>query len=124
MESRPASETLEQVADRIFQAHQGISYLAIMDHNLTTIVQKGFLDIHPSKLKKFHIQTALVIKVCAVSAESFGTLDHVTASFNSAHKVMVVPLSARLHMVVVAPHGTEDVLQQVRRDIISSFKSL
>jgi hypothetical protein len=36
---------------------------------------------------------------------------------------MVVPLSARLHMVVVAPHGTEDILQQVRRDIISSFKS-
>jgi hypothetical protein len=124
MESRPASETLEQVADSIFQAHQGVSYLAIMDHNLTTVVQKGFLDLHPSKLKKFHIQTALVIKVCAVSSESFGILDHVTASFNSAYKVMVVPLSARLHMVVVAPHGTDGALEKVRLDIISRFKSL
>lgn len=124
MESRPASETLEQVADRIFQTHQGISYLTIMDHNLTTVVQKGFLDIHPSKLKKFHIQTALVIKVCAVSSESFGILDHVTASFNSTYKVMVVPLSTRLHMVVVAPHGTGDALNEIKRDIISHFKSL
>ena len=122
MESRPASETLEQVADSIFQAHQGVSYLAIMDHNLATLVQKGFLDLHPSKLKKFHIQTALVIKVCAVSSESFGTLDHVTASFNSTYKVMVVPLSARLHMVVVAPHGTDDALEKVRLNIISRFK--
>jgi hypothetical protein len=122
MESRPASETLEQVADRIFQAHQGISYLAIMDQNLTTIVQKGFLDFHPSKLKKFHIQTSLVIKVCTVSSELFGGLDHVTASFTSTNKVMVVPLSTRLHLVVVAPNGTEETLQQVKRDIISNFK--
>jgi hypothetical protein len=124
MESRPASETLEQVADSMFQMHHGISYLAIVDHNLATVVQKGFLDLHPSKLKKFHIQTALVIKVCTVSSESFGILDHVTASFNSAYKVMVVPLSARLHMVVVAPHGTGDALEKIRLDIISRFKSL
>ena len=124
MESRPASETLEHVADGIFQMHHGISYLAIVDHNLATVVQKGFLDLHPSKLKKFHIQTALVIKVCTVSSESFGILDHVTASFNSAYKVMVVPLSARLHMVVVAPHGTGDALKKIRLDIISRFKSL
>lgn len=124
MASRPVIETLERVADSIFQAHQGISYLAILDHDLATVVQKGFLDLHPSKLKKFHIQTALVIKVCAVSSESFGTLGHVIVSFNSAYRMMVMPLSARLHMVVVAPHGTDGVLNEIRRDIISQFKSL
>ena len=122
METSYAVETLGQMAEQIFQGHKEISYIAIVDEMAKVIVQKGFLEVHPSKLEKFHIQTALLVKVCSVSAESFGLLDYVTASFNSRTNAMIVPLSRKFHMVIVAPHSAEISMQIIRHDISSHFK--
>lgn len=122
METSYAVETLGQMAEQVFQGHREISYIAIVDEMAKVIVQKGFLEVHPSKLEKFHIQTALLVKVCSVSAESFGLLDYVTASFNSRTNAMIVPLSRKFHMVIVAPHLAEISMQIIRHDISSHFK--
>jgi hypothetical protein len=110
------------MAEQIFQGHREISYIAIVDEMAKVIVQKGFLELHPSKLEKFHIQTALLVKVCAVSAESFGLLDYIAASFNSRTNAMIVPLSRKFHMVIVAPHSAEISMQIIRYNISSYFK--
>jgi hypothetical protein len=124
MENGYAIETLGQVVEQIFQTHREISYVAIIDEMAKVLFYKGFLEIHPSKLEKFHIQTALLVKVCSVSSESFGVLGHVTASFDARSDVMVVPLSRRLHIVIVAPHSAEISLQIIRHDIAQHFKAL
>jgi hypothetical protein len=124
MENGYAIETMGQAAEQIFQMHREISYIAIIDEMVKVLVHKGFLEIHPSKLEKFHIQTALLVKVCSVSSESFGVLSHVTASFGAKSDMRVVPLSRRLHMVIVAPHSAEISLQIIRHDIASHFKAL
>ena len=122
METSYAVETLEQMAEQIFQGHEEISYIAVVDDMAKVIVEKGFLEMHPSKLEKFHIQTALLVKVCSVSAESCGLLDYVTTSFNSKTNAMVVPFSRKFHVVIVAPHSAEISMQIVRHDISSHFK--
>ncbi|MEO9295436.1 MAG: hypothetical protein ABI347_07540 [Nitrososphaera sp.] len=123
MEASYAIETLEQATEQIFEKYREISYIAVIDGAAKVVVQKGFLELHPAKLDKFHIQTALLVKVCAVSAESFGTLDHVTVSFGSKSNAMVVPISRNFHMAIVLPHSAEISMQIIRHEISACFDS-
>jgi hypothetical protein len=121
MEAGYATETLEQVTEQIFEKYREISYIAIIDEAAKVVAQRGFLELHPAKLDKFHIQTALLVKVCSVSAESFGTLDHVTASFGSKSNAMIVPISRKFHMAIVLPHSAEISMQIIRHEISACF---
>lgn len=117
-----AKETFESAANDIFKEHEEISYLAIVDEAVKIIAQKGFLDVHPSKLEKFHIQALLMAKVCDVSSESFGKLEQVCASFNDKYEVLVIPLSRRLCAIAVMTHAPKGTPELVGKDIKSRLK--
>lgn len=108
-----AKETFEAAAEEIFREHEEISYLAVVDDQVKIIAQKGFLEVHPSKLEKFHIQALLMAKVCDVSSESFGTLQQVCATFNDKYEVAVIPLSRRLCAIAVLTHAPQGTVEKV-----------
>ena len=117
-----AKETFENAASAIFKEHEEISYLSIVDDTVKIIAQKGFLEVHPSKLEKFHIQALLMAKVCDVSSESFGTLQQVCASFNDKYEVVVIPLSKRLCAIAVLAHAPQGKVELVGKDIKARLK--
>lgn len=116
--SRYASiEAFEQAAEGVFKAHQSVSYIAVVDDNVARLAQKGSVSLHPTNLQKFHVQAALLVRLSGISAELFGALDYVSASFDSRFAVMVAPLSSRLHVVVVTLHASKYELDAIWRDV-------
>lgn len=117
-----AKETFESAASEIFKEHEEISYLAIVDDMVKIIAQRGFLEVHPSKLEKFHIQALLMAKVCDVSSESFGTLQQVCATFNDKYEVVVMPLSKRLCAIAVLTHAPAGTAEKIGTSIKAKLK--
>lgn len=118
------NKTYEDTLARIFNAHGEVSYIAVMNDKLGVVAQKGFLDFHPSKLEKLHVQAALLVKMCSVWAESFGNFDYACASFMATYEVMVAPLSEKLQMLVVVQHKPGINLKAIKDDIAAFFKSV
>lgn len=124
MKSDYADETFEKVVNRVFEAHQSISYISIMDDQLNMKAYKGFVDMHPAKLKKLRIQAILLVKMCSIWSEPFGSLEYSCASFSSRQDIMVVPLSNRLNMVVIISQTDEVTLRAIRKAIFDELKAV
>ena len=118
------NKAYEDTLVRIFHAHEEVSYIAVMNDKLGVVAQKGFLDFHPAKLEKLHVQAALLVKMCSVWAESFGNFDYACASFMSTYEVMVAPLSEKLQMLVVVPHKPGINLKAIKDDVAAFFRSM
>lgn len=119
-----ANETFAQAIDRIFDANESIAYMAVVDDDIKVIAHKGFLDIHPSKMEKLHIQATMLVKMCALWSEDFGRVEFVGASFIDKYEIMAIPLSKRLQAVAVLSHVTEENLKSLKKSIATQFKSL
>lgn len=124
MKSDYADETFEKVVNRVFEAHPSISYISIMDDQLNMKAYKGFVDMHPAKLKKLRIQAILLVKMCSIWSEPFGSLEYSCASFSSRQDIMVVPLSNRLNMVVITSQTDEVTLRTIRKAIFDELKAV
>lgn len=119
-----SNETFAQAVDRIFKENENIAYMAVVDDEIKVIAHDGFLDLHPSKLEKLHIQAVMVVKMCSLWSEDFGRLNFVSAAFVDKYEILAVPLSKRLQVVAVLSHTTEENLRSLRASIITQFKSL
>lgn len=119
-----ANETFVQALDRIFAKNENIVYIAILDNDVNVVAHKGFLDMHPSRIEKLHIQVLMLTKMSALCAEDFGCVDFVCASFVNKGKIMAIPLSKRLQAVVVLSYVTEENLRRLKESIVGQFKSL
>lgn len=119
-----ANETFAQAIDRIFKANENIAYMAVVDDEIKVIAHKGFLDLHPSKMEKLHIQATMLVKMCSLWTEDFGKLNFVGANFLDKYEILAIPLSKRLQAVAVLSHATEENLKALKESIAAQFKSL
>ncbi len=119
-----ANETFVQAIERIFQANENIAYMAVVDDEIKVIASKGFLDLHPSKMEKLHIQAAMLVKMCSLWTEDFGKLNFAGANFLDKYEILAIPLSKRLQAVAVLSHATEANLKALKESIAAQFKSL
>jgi hypothetical protein len=118
------SETFAQALKKVFAKNENIAYIAVLDNDVNVIAHEGFLDMHPSKIEKLHIQALMLAKMTALWAEDFGHVDFVGASFVNKGEIMAIPLSKRLQAVVVLSYVTEENLRLLKESIIAQFKSL
>lgn len=119
-----ANETFAEAIDRIFRTNENIAYMAVVDDEIKVIAHKGFLDLHPSKLEKLHIQATMLIKMCSLWTEDFGRLNFAGATFLDKYEILAIPLSKRLQAVAVLTHVTEENLKALKESITTQFKSL
>lgn len=118
------NETFAKALERIFSKNENIAYIAILDNDVNVVAHQGFLDMHPSKIEKLHIQTLMLVKMSALWAEEFGRVDFLGASFVNKGEIMAVPLSKRLQAIVVLSYATEENLRLLKESIVAQFKSL
>jgi hypothetical protein len=119
-----ASDTFAKALERVFTENENIAYIAVLDNDAKVVAHRGFLDMHPSKIEKLHIQTLMLVKMSALWAEEFGHVDFIGASFVNKGEVVAIPLSKRLQAVVVLTYVTEENLRKVKETIAAQFKSL
>jgi hypothetical protein len=124
MKKNCVNETFAQALERIFANNENIVYIAVLDNDVSVIAHKGFLDIHPSKMEKLHIQALMLAKMTSLWAEDFGRVDYVGASFVNKGEVIVIPLSKRLQAVAVLSYVTDENLKRLKETIVAQFKSL
>ncbi len=118
------SSELTRVLDRIFSSYEDISYIAIVTEKLQVIAQKGFIELHPSKLHILHVQAGLLVNMSSVWSESLGTLDYICASFDSKSEIIAMPLPNKMQLVAVISEVHKKVREEIRLGIISQFKSI
>lgn len=118
------SETFAKALEQIFARNESIAYIAVLDNDVKVVAHKGFLDMHPSKIEKLHIQTLMLVKMSALWAEEFGHVDFVGASFVNKGEIVAIPLSKRLQAIVVLTYVTEENLRKLKESIVAQFKSL
>lgn len=118
------SETFAKALEQIFARNESIAYIAVLDNDVKVVAHKGFLDMHPSKIEKLHIQTLMLVKMSALWAEEFGHVDFVGASFVNKGEIVAIPLSKRLQAIVVLTYVTEENLRKLKENIVAQFKSL
>lgn len=118
------NETFALALERIFSKNENIAYMAILDNDVNVVAQKGFLDMHPSKIEKLHIQALMLAKMTALWSEDFSRVDFVGASFVNKGEIMVIPLSKRLQVVAVLSYVTDENLRVLKESIVAQFKSL
>ena len=87
---------LSQVIDTIFRSYEDVSYLAVVDEKLKVMAQKGFIELHPSKLHILHVQAALLVNMSSVWSESLGELDYICASFDSKSEIIAMRLPGKM----------------------------
>ena len=115
---------LNQVIDTIFRSYEDVSYLAVVDENLKVIAQKGFIELHPSKLHILHVQAALLVNMSSVWSESLGDLDYICASFDSKSEIIAMRLPGKMQVVAVLSSVHKKNLESVRTGIIGQFRSV
>lgn len=118
------SETFAKALEHIFAENESIAYIAVLDNDVKVVAHMGFLDMHPSKIEKLHIQTLMLVKMSALWAEEFGHVDFIGASFVNRGEVVAIPLSKRLQVIVVLTCVMEENLRKLKQTITSQFKSL
>ena len=115
---------LNQVIDTIFRSYEDVSYLAVVDEKLKVIAQKGFIELHPSKLHILHVQAALLVNMSSVWSESLGDLDYICASFDSKSEIIAMRLPGKMQVVAVLSSVHKKNLESVRMGIIGQFRSV
>jgi hypothetical protein len=70
-------DSLSQAIDGIFRSYEDISYIAVLTDKLKIVAQKGFIELHPSKLHILHVQAGLLVNMSSVWSESLGSLDYI-----------------------------------------------
>ncbi|MGH9991213.1 MAG: hypothetical protein ACREAZ_01005 [Nitrososphaera sp.] len=115
--------SLRRLIDGIFRSYEDISYIAIVNEKLKVIAQKGFIELHPSKLHILHVQAALLVNMSSVWSESLGSLDYICASFDSKSEIIAMRLPNKMQLVSVlsSVHGKN--LENIRRGIVKQFRS-
>ena len=121
--SKAAADFLTKAVERIFSAQEDISYIAAVNNKLKIIVQKGFIDLHPSKLHVLHVQAALLVGMSSVWSESLGRLDYTCASFNSKSEILVFPIDNEVHILAVLAPASKKNLDALKEHIVRQFKS-
>ena len=122
--SSEAVDSLNRVIEEIFSLHQDVSYIAVVSEKLQIIAQKGFIDLHPSKLHILHVQAGLLVNMSSVWSESLGTLDYICASFDSRSEIIAMPLPNKMQLVAVLSLVHKDDRENIRRTIVTHFKSV
>ena len=123
MNSKSLGDPLARSIEEVFSAYEDISYIAAVNSKLKIIAQKGFIELHPSKLHVLHVQAALLVGMSSVWSESLGKLDYTCASFNSKSEILVFPLSGDVHVVAVLSPTTKKSEDSLKQDIVAQFKS-
>lgn len=124
MSSGYASDNLAKIIDDLFRLHEDLSYIAIVNDKLKAVVQRGFIELHPSKLHILHMQAALLVNMSSVWSESLGRLDYICASFDSRSEIIAMPLQGKLHLVAVLSSVHRESLDAIRGDIVRQFRSV
>ncbi len=117
----PAS--LSRLIDNIFRSYEDISYIAIVNEKLKVIAQKGFIELHPSKLHILHVQAALLVNMSSVWSESLGNLDYICASFDSKSEIIAMRLPNKMQLVTVLSSVHRKNLENIRLGIVKQFRS-
>src|SRR5581483_6693250 len=107
MSSKSVIDSLTKSVERAFEAHDDISYIAAVNSKLKILSQKGFIDLHPSKIHVLHVQAALLIGMSSVWSESLGRLDYTSASFNSKSEILVFPVTDDVHVLALLSPATK-----------------
>lgn len=118
------SGNLARIMGDLFRSHEDLTYIAVVSDKLNVIAQKGFIDLHPSKLHILHVQAALLVNMSSVWSESLGRLDYTCASFDSRSEIVAMPLPNRLHLVAVLSSIHKKSLDSIREDIVRHFRSV
>jgi hypothetical protein len=122
--SEELQDSLNQAIEEVFNAYEDISYLAVVSETLQVIAQKGFIELHPSKLHILHVQAGLLVNMSSVWSESLGSLDFITASFDSRSEIIAMPLSNKMQLVAVVSSLHKKNYDIIRLGIVSQFKSI
>jgi hypothetical protein len=122
--SNKAGGDPSQILEQIFKSYEDVSYVAIVSEKLKVIAQKGFIEIHPSKLHILHVQAGLLVNMSSVWSESLGKLDYICASFNSKSEIIAMPLPNKMQLVAVLSSVHKKDHEHIRRGIVSHFKSI
>jgi hypothetical protein len=117
-----ASDNFSRIIDRVFQSHEDISYIAIVNDKLKVVAHRGFIELHPSKLQILHVQAALLVNMSSVWSESLGNLDYTCASFDSKSEIVALPLPNNMHLVAVLSFVHKKDLDNIRSDIVKQFR--
>ena len=119
-----AGDNLAKIIDDLFRSHEDLTYIAVVNDKLKVVAQKGFIELHPSKLHILHVQAALLVNMSSVWSESLGRLDYTCASFGSRSEIVAMPLQGRLHLVAVLSSIHRKSLDSIREDIVRQFQSV
>ena len=122
--SAGSRDGLNQAIEKIFNEYEDISYLAVVSEKLEIIVQKGFIDLHPSKLHILHVQAGLLVNMSSVWSESLGRLDYIAASFDSKSEIIAMPLPNKKQLVAVVSSIHKKNHETIRLGIVNRFKSM
>ena len=119
-----AADGIDRIIAEIFKRYEDISYIAVVSEHLKIIAQKGFIDLHPSKLHILHIQAGLLVNMSSVWSNSFGTLDYICASFDSKSEIMAMSLPNKMQLLAVLSSAHNQRSEDIRLGIVSHFKSV
>ena len=122
--SADLQDGLNQTIEEVFNAYEDISYLAVVSEKLQVLAQKGFIELHPSKLHILHVQAGLLVNMSSVWSESLGNLDFITASFDSRSEIIAMPLSNNTQVVAVVSSLHKKNHDSIRLGIVNQFKSI
>ena len=122
--SADLQDGLNQAIEEVFNAYEDISYLAVVSEKLQVLAQKGFIELHPSKLHILHVQAGLLVNMSSVWSESLGNLDFITASFDSRSEIIAMPLSNNTQVVAVVSSLHKKNHDSIRLGMVNQFKSI
>lgn len=122
--SSEAADSLSRLIEEIFSMYEDVSYIAVVSEKLQVIAQKGFIDLHPSKLHILHVQSGLLVNMSSVWSESLGMLDYICASFDSKSEIIAMPLPNKMQLVAVLSLVHKENRENIRRGIVAHFKSI
>lgn len=122
MSSKSIGDSINQAVEHVFDTYEDVSYIAAVNSKLKVLAQKGFLELHPSKIHILHVQAALLVGMSSVWSESFGTLDYTSASFNSKSEIVVFPIGPDVHVLAVLTPSTKKNMDIVKKEILQELR--
>ena len=122
--SAESSDSLNQAIEEIFSSYEDISYIAVVSEKLKVVAQKGFIELHPSKLHILHVQAGLLVNMSSVWSESLGTLDYICASFDSRSEIIAMSLPNKMQLVAVVSSVHKKNRENIRLGIVNHFRSI
>lgn len=122
--SAESSDSLNQAIEEIFSSYEDISYIAVVSEKLKVVAQKGFIELHPSKLHILHVQAGLLVNMSSVWSESLGSLDYICASFDSRSEIIAMSLPNKMQLVAVVSSVHKKNRENIRLGIVNHFRSI